>query len=234
MHCRKTVSLPRLATVKLRIRYFSKQTGSFWAVYVCGDQQQLQVFAVSDTVGVFPMWMACEDEFLLLSPYWPSKLVPLAAAPHRWRQACPRLMHRWSSLDGLEASMPDNFYGLHGKVENGMEKTGEEELTLHLREALIQAVQRCIVGEDHVGLLFSGGLDSGLLAWLFTEKLAPCKCSCYTVGFHMDDKKIKNKQLDFRVFLVFQFHRTCSNPVVGLLNHKPLLDLIPLQSDFAC
>lgn len=75
-----------------------------------------------------------------------------------------------------------------------------QEMTLQLREALIQAVRRCVAGEEHVGLLFSGGLDSGLLAWLFTEELAPCRCSCYTVGFHMEDKKIKNKQLNLRLF----------------------------------
>lgn len=74
-----------------------------------------------------------------------------------------------------------------------------QEMTLQLREALIQAVRRCVAGEEHVGLLFSGGLDSGLLAWLFTEELAPCRCSCYTVGFHMEDKKIKNKQLNLRL-----------------------------------
>ena len=34
--------------------------------------------------------------------------------------------------------------------------------------------------------LFSGGLDSGLLAWLLRER-----CCCYTVGFHVQDKKNK-------------------------------------------
>ena len=36
--------------------------------------------------------------------------------------------------------------------------------------------------------LFSGGLDSGLLAWLLRER-----CCCYTVGFHVQDKKNKHQ-----------------------------------------
>ncbi|CAL1138545.1 unnamed protein product, partial [Cladocopium goreaui] len=181
--------------------YFSRCSGSFWAAYVCVAQGDLCVFAVSDTVGVVPMWLALGEGFILLSPYWPSEQVPLSNLSCNlhlaigWRQASPRLMHQWSASGGLEASMPDHFFGLHGRkleLEMAEAKRGEEEMTLQLREALIQAVRRCVAGEEHVGLLFSGGLDSGLLAWLFTEELAPCRCSCYTVGFHMEDKKIKN------------------------------------------
>lgn len=38
--------------------YFSRCSGSFWAAYVCVAQGDLCVFAVSDTVGVVPMWLA--------------------------------------------------------------------------------------------------------------------------------------------------------------------------------
>eukprot|EP00438_Fugacium_kawagutii_P030421 Skav216206 [mRNA] locus=scaffold238:143467:146094:- [translate_table: standard] len=174
--------------------YFSRCVGSFWAVYVCSALGDLCVFAVSDTVGVVPMWMALGPEFILLSPYGPSEQVPLAAPA---RQVCPRLMHRWSMRDGLEDSMPDSFFGLHPDCgPETAQLTGRRSAVDELREALVQAVRRCIAGEDHVGLLFSGGLDSGLLAWLFKGELAPCRCSCYTVGFHMEDKKIKSKQLE--------------------------------------
>ena len=185
--------------------FFSGLRGSFWATYVSVEGSAVnRVFAVSDVLGVIPMWMALgpvdRDPFILLSCYWPSTEVPLKSlkADLKWRQACPRLMHCWWPTGKLEASNPDSFFGLHGKMKTESGKDIDEgQMTIQLREALIQAVRRCIAGEEHVGLLFSGGLDSGLLAWLFTEELASeARCSCYTVGFHMDDKKIKNKQLE--------------------------------------
>ena len=112
--------------------YFSRCSGSFWATYVCVAQGDLYVFAVSDTVGVVPMWLAVGEGFIVLSPYWPSEQVPLSHLSCnlaiRWRQACPRLMHQWSASGGLEASMPDHFFGLHRrKLELGIEaKKGEE------------------------------------------------------------------------------------------------------------
>lgn len=121
----------------------------------------------------------------------PEFSVSSAQVPSAWRQACPRLMHRWSRAHGLEASMPDSFFGLH-RGDRTRETARPTRPVDDLREALIQAVRRCIAGEEHVGLLFSGGLDSGLLAWLFAQEA--CRCSCYTVGFHMEDKKIKSKQ----------------------------------------
>ena len=115
--------------------YFSRCSGSFWAAYVCVAQGDLCVFAVSDTVGVVPMWLALGEGFILLSPYWPSEQVPLSNLScnlHlaiRWRQASPRLMHQWSASGGLEASMPDHFFGLHERkleLEMAEAKRGEE------------------------------------------------------------------------------------------------------------
>ena len=205
----------------LSCRYFSKLRGSFWAVYVCVAEEgtSLCLFAVTDSVGVMPMWMGCgtdsTGDFILVSPYWPMKSMPMSLSVRSLHQSSPRLLHRWSARDGLVASTPDPFYGLHelAREEDTTTSTSNEvdvDVTSRLKEVLLQAVRRCTVGEDHVGLLFSGGLDSGLLAWiLMTDELAAAssKCSGYTVGFHMEDKKIKNKRLDLDVVISFLFTR---------------------------
>ncbi|CAJ1454300.1 unnamed protein product [Effrenium voratum] len=172
-------------------RYFSSRRGSFWVVYALLSEDQLRVFAVTEPVGRVPLCMGEGKGELLLSPYWPLEQVPLAAGialeALQLRQACPRLLHHWSAKEGLSSAL-DAFYGLHAEVELP-EGSGSDDLTTRLRSLLLRSVERCLWDVEHVGLLFSGGLDSGLLAWILTEK--KLRCTGYTVGFHVEKKKNK-------------------------------------------
>ncbi|CAE8692990.1 unnamed protein product, partial [Polarella glacialis] len=62
-----------------------------------------------------------------------------------------------------------------------------------LQAMVVTALRRCVPpGTERVGLLFSGGLDSGLLAWLCSrgDLGASCSVTCYTVGFHFGERKL--------------------------------------------
>eukprot|EP00930_Biecheleria_cincta_P014303 TRINITY_DN12367_c0_g1_i1.p1 TRINITY_DN12367_c0_g1~~TRINITY_DN12367_c0_g1_i1.p1 ORF type:complete len:713 (-),score=92.65 TRINITY_DN12367_c0_g1_i1:298-2436(-) len=184
-------------------RYFSSLRGSFWVAYarLHPESGRLCLLTASDPVGTFPMWLGvgAESNSCLASPNWPSTQLQLQH-PHTvtpLRQSCPRISHFWSSDSGLSSSMPDAFYGLHSEspsTEAPINQSAERDSTDVLQFLLLQAVRRCLPeGCEHVGLLFSGGLDSGLLGWLFAgDKLGSrCRCTCYTVGFHMTDKNKK-------------------------------------------
>ncbi|CAE7737606.1 unnamed protein product [Symbiodinium sp. CCMP2456] len=169
-------------------RYWSTLRGAFWAAYVREEQGSRCVYTATDLAGIMPMWIGRSEDGceLLASALWPRSLFPAAAVP-TLRQACPRVVHRLAA-SGWASSAPDPFHGLHAPIASGTSDSSA------LEALVVQAARRCVAGEAHVGLLFSGGLDSGLLGYLFSSGLlAPCQCTCYTVGFHLEDKKIKNK-----------------------------------------
>eukprot|EP00439_Symbiodinium_sp_Y106_P021536 s8844_g2.t1 len=121
-------------------RYFSTRRGSFWAAYVREEQG----------------WLGRSEDGceLLASALWPHRLFPAAAIPNL-RQACPRVVHRLAATD-WSSSPPDLFHGLHAPIAPGTSDSSA------LEALVVQAARRCVAGEAHVGLLFSGGLDSGL------------------------------------------------------------------------
>lgn len=73
----------------------------------------------------------------------------------------------------------------------GRSITDPEEGAAVLEGLVVRALHRCVPqGTQRVGILFSGGLDSGLLARLCArgDAGACCSCVCYTAGFHTAGK----------------------------------------------
>jgi asparagine synthase (glutamine-hydrolysing) len=58
----------------------------------------------------------------------------------------------------------------------------KQEILQKLEKYLIEAVKKRVDGLDNVGILFSGGIDSTIVAFL-CKKLGK-KVTCYTAGFH--------------------------------------------------
>ncbi|MBI2647276.1 hypothetical protein HYW99_02260, partial [Candidatus Woesearchaeota archaeon] len=81
-------------------------------------------------------------------------------------------------------------------LENDFDEleTNNERAKRELAEAIIQAIKKRIVPK--FGILFSGGIDSSLIA--FVSKQLKCNFTCYTVGIENSDdiawaKKVANE-----------------------------------------
>lgn len=57
----------------------------------------------------------------------------------------------------------------------------EKEALDRYRAAIFSSVMKRVEGRDRVGIIYSGGIDSVLIAAI--AKSAPCKMTCYTSGF---------------------------------------------------
>lgn len=96
------------------------------------------------------------------------------------------------------------------KFINGMEnsfdalETNKERAKRELAQALVQAVKRRITPK--FGILFSGGVDSSLIA--FISRQLKCNFTCYTVGIESSDdivwaqKAANEYKLDFKYKIV--------------------------------
>ena len=71
------------------------------------------------------------------------------------------------------------------KLENNFDslETNKERAKRELAEAIVQAIKKRIV--PRFGVLFSGGVDSSLIA--FVSKQLKCSFTCYTVGIENSD-----------------------------------------------
>ncbi|CAK0872568.1 unnamed protein product [Prorocentrum cordatum] len=180
-----------------------------------GPAGPLCLLAATDAVGLMPLWLSADAEACAASPHRCAAAasgVGAAAAqmcPRVVRSWTP-------GHGGLSASRPRSFHGLHSPLgaaraatceaalrDVGVEtanadpagampralggRGGGDGLLSEVVSLLESSLRRCIPrGAQRVGVLFSGGLDSSLLAWLCTQGRAwpECKFVCYTVGFH--------------------------------------------------
>ena len=86
--------------------------------------------------------------------------------------------------DGRPAGAPAT---LAGAPATGAGEDAVEARVAAIQELLVRALRRCVpAGAKRIGVLFSGGLDSGTLAHLCTRGAAGegLEVRCYTSGFH--------------------------------------------------
>eukprot|EP00928_Gymnodinium_smaydae_P025180 TRINITY_DN20133_c0_g3_i1.p1 TRINITY_DN20133_c0_g3~~TRINITY_DN20133_c0_g3_i1.p1 ORF type:complete len:743 (-),score=133.31 TRINITY_DN20133_c0_g3_i1:124-2352(-) len=194
--------------------YLSSLRGSFWIAHVrrateaeCADEDvPLVLFAGADEVGTIPLWISSESgssSSCTVSPHRRPAGVHFEGVP---RHICPRLVVSWNADSGPTCSRPAAFFGLHsspssasnapvinGKplAANGLSNGNFEAAAAALEARLRVGLRRCVPpGTPRVGLLFSGGLDSGLLAYLCSrgDLGTGCEYMCYSAGFHSDSR----------------------------------------------
>ena len=96
-------------------------------------------------------------------------------------------------------------------------ETNKERAKRELREAIIESMKRRIT--QRFGVLFSGGVDSSLIA--FVAKQLNCKFTCYTAGLEKSDdilwaKKVANEyklDLKYKILELDEFETVIKNVV---------------------
>jgi len=124
--------------------------------------------------------------------------------------------------------------GLWLKFINGLEnsfdalETNKERAKRELAYALVQAIKRRIVPK--FGILFSGGVDSSLIA--FISKQLKCNFTCYTVGIEGSDdivwaqKAANEYKLNFKCKLInLNELETILKNVIKMLNTTDIVKI---------
>ncbi|MBI2654525.1 asparagine synthase C-terminal domain-containing protein [Candidatus Woesearchaeota archaeon] len=109
------------------------------------------------------------------------------------------------------------------RLENDFDnlETNQERAKRELARVIVEAVKKRVVPK--FGILFSGGVDSSLIA--FVAKQLKCSFTCYTVGIEGSDdiawaKKVANEygfNLKYKMLSLYEFENVLKN-VVKLLN----------------
>jgi len=115
-----------------------------------------------------------------------------------------------------------------GSLENNFEslETNNQRAKRKIAEALVQSVKKRIVPK--FGILFSGGVDSSLIA--LVSKQLKCSFTCYTVGIENSDdivwaKKVAseyNFNFKYRVLSLDEFENVVKN-VVKIFNDTDIV-----------
>ena len=113
-------------------------------------------------------------------------------------------------------------------LENDFEnlETNNERAKRELARAITEAIKKRITAK--FGILFSGGVDSSLIA--FVSKQLNCSFTCYTVGIENSDdvewaQKVAKEygfKLKLRIFTLEEFENILKN-VVGLLKEAEIV-----------
>ena len=125
--------------------------------------------------------------------------------------------------------IPENLWvKFIGSLENDFEglETNKERAKRELAEAIIQSIKKRVVSK--FGILFSGGVDSSLIA--FVAKQLKCNFTCYTVGLDNSDdvewaKKVANEyglNFKYRIFKLDEFENIIKN-VIKILNDADIV-----------
>ena len=118
------------------------------------------------------------------------------------------------------------------KFVNGLEndfdnlETNQERAKRELAQAILQSIKKRVVPK--FGILFSGGVDSSLIA--FVAKQLKCNFTCYTVGIENSDdiawaKKVANEygfNFEYKVLSLEEFENIIKS-VVKLLNDADIV-----------
>jgi len=115
-------------------------------------------------------------------------------------------------------------YGLENNFDNL--ETNKERAKRELSDAIIQSIKKRAVAK--FGILFSGGIDSSLIA--FVSKQLKCNFTCYTVGLEGSDdiiwaRKVANEyefNFKYKVLSLDEFEKIINN-VVKILNDADIV-----------
>jgi len=193
------------------LEFLTTLRGAFWIVYVRFGAGGDPVWAActTDAVGTFPMFMRASAESLEVCSEMPTpeKVDECFGGAEtlcaHWRFLCPRQVHLWQPLadppaeDGRRGPVRGfdrPFYTLMPeRVELDRDAVAQRVLGLLQRgiSRCVEAASRCDGDDCPVGVLFSGGLDSSLLASLTKAELAARGREgprLYTAGAHSEGK----------------------------------------------
>ncbi len=141
--------------------------------------------AVRDPLGIKPLYWARRDATTLFAS-------ELKAFPTDWRDAVEVFPpgHAWTPEEGLVALFGAPADGLAPSSPVATDTDGpSEEAFAAIRDTLIQAVDRRLMGDVPVGVFLSGGLDSSLIAAIAARRAAANgrRVSSFAVGLEGSD-----------------------------------------------
>ncbi len=140
-------------------------------VYAFYYEKNSTIILARDIVGEKPLYyvfdkdvFAFASEAKAIKEYGePKVLKPTELLQYSLLHHTVHIIHRW-------------FYHLPKET-----KESKQEILQKLETSLLEAVKKRVAGLDNIGILFSGGIDSTLVAFL-CKKLGK-KVTCYTAGF---------------------------------------------------
>ena len=159
--------LAKLLTQKKVEKVLKQLDGVYAFAYI----KENEVILARDKMGVKPLWYSQQNgEF-----YFASEKQALEKEDIQARELHPRKILKYNLEDQKLTSGNREFY----QIKENEDKT-EEEFVEEIEKLFLEAVEKRIPKDREIALLFSGGLDSSLVAKALQKKNADF--TCYTAG----------------------------------------------------
>jgi asparagine synthase (glutamine-hydrolysing) len=143
-------------------------------VYALALSDNKQTVIARDGVGVRQLYLAEHDEYVAFASE-KKGLLALTTDDRRIRRLLPGHM----ALIGKDGYRDTAFWSAEALRSDERIWDGEKALARY-GEVVEDAVRKRVVGKDRVGIVFSGGVDSVLIAYLVKKLGLPF--TCYTAG----------------------------------------------------
>lgn len=141
-------------------------------VYAFAYRYDGELILARDVLGVKPLWYAVTDDGLVFS----SERQALEHAGFAPQELHPRQLLRYDLIEQRCTFEQRDFFSINNNEELGLDRLADEVADLFL-----QAVEKRIP-DGPVGLLFSGGVDSTMVAAALQR--LDVEFTCYTAGIH--------------------------------------------------
>jgi asparagine synthase (glutamine-hydrolysing) len=158
-------------------------------VYAFAYRTNDELVLARDVLGVKPLWYACTDTGLVFA----SERQALEEQGVRPRELHPRQMLRYSTADDTVELEQRSFFNINVDDEMTLDTAADEVAERFLdavekrvpdtamsNDNAVRAQNDCDVRSGAVGLLFSGGVDSTMVAAALQE--LDVEFTCYTAG----------------------------------------------------
>lgn len=140
--------------------------GVYAFAYIRGEELVL----ARDILGVKPLWYANTEDGIVFA----SERQALEKEGHQPRELHPQHILRYDLKNDTHTTEQRGFFEIDEDTEKELEEAAEE-----IKELFLQSVERR-VPDPPVGLLFSGGVDSTMVAAALQE--LDVDFTCYTAG----------------------------------------------------
>ena len=146
--------------------------GVFALAYI--DKKDKILYLARDILGIKPLWYAHNEEFVFSS----EKKVLEALGYEDVLELNPRKIISYDLKNNKLSFIERDFFSFEPQLTNDY-----EQIKLNLKDKLINSIKKRIP-DKKIGLLFSGGIDSTIIAFLLKEM--GVDFTCYTAA--LDEK----------------------------------------------
>jgi diphthine-ammonia ligase len=142
-------------------------------VYAFAFEQKGTLYIMRDIVGIKPLWYSFENNQLLFA----SEKKAIEGYANNIEELNPRLAIKYDIKKNLFSFRTRAFFAIEPTEK------GEKKIILELKKRIKKSV-RIRVPDSEVGLLFSGGIDSVIIAKILKDLKVPF--TCYTAAASKD------------------------------------------------